>query len=128
MRDMTEMTNRQWRLARRPKGMVTETDFVYHEEPVPQPKDGELLVRTLYVSFDPAMRAFLHDRPSYVPPQPIGEVMRAGAIGQVIDSRAEGFVPGDLVLGGFGWQDYATADAARGLMKLSPKRPLTDYM
>src|SRR3954471_176299 len=124
----TPATNRQWRLSERPIGMVETRHFSYREEPAPEPRPGEVLVRTLYVSFDPAMRAFLHDRPSYVPPQPIGEVMRAGAIAQVIDSRAEGFAPGDLVLGGFGWQDYATADAARGLMKLSPKRPLTDYM
>lgn len=119
--------NRQWRLAERPTGMVDVRHFTYHEAPVPTPKDGEVLARTLYVSFDPAMRAFLNDRPSYVAPQPVGEVMRAGAIAQVIESRSAACVPGDLVMGGFGWQDYATADGTQ-VMKLSASRPATDYM
>ena len=88
---MNQLANRQWRLIHRPSGMVTEADFAWHEEPVRHPGAGEILVRTLYVSFDPAMRAFLNDRPSYVPPQPVGEVMRAGAIAQVLESRADGF-------------------------------------
>ena len=120
-------TNRQWRLIERPVGMVSPRHFELREEPSPSPKDGEVLVRTLYVSFDPAMRAFLHDRPSYVPPQPVGEVMRAGAIGQVIESKSPACVPGDLVMGSFGWQDYATASGAH-LLKLSPTRQPTDYM
>lgn len=107
--------------------MVDVRHFAYHEADIATPKDGEVLVRTLYVSFDPAMRAFLHDRPSYVAPQPVGEVMRAGAIGQVIESRSEACVSGDLVMGGFGWQDYAVADG-RHVMKLQPGRSLTDYM
>lgn len=123
-----QATNRQWRLTERPIGMVGVQHFAYREEPAPSPKDGEVLVRTLYVSFDPAMRAFLHDRPSYVAPQPIGEVMRAGAIAQVIESKAVGFAAGDLVMGGFGWQDYAAVNASAGLTALSPSRPLTDYM
>jgi NADPH-dependent curcumin reductase CurA len=125
---MSQLANRQWRLVHRPIGMVTEADFASHEEPARPPEAGEILVRTLYVSFDPAMRAFLNDRPSYVPPQPVGEVMRAGAIAQVIESRAEGFRPGDLVSGGFGWQDYATTDPTRGVMKLSWKYQPADYM
>lgn len=123
-----QRTNRQWRLIERPVGMVGVQHFGYNEEPAPMPKDGEVLVRTLYVSFDPAMRAFLNDRPSYVAPQAVGEVMRAGAIAQVIESRASGFAPGDLVTGGFGWQDYAVTDAGRGVMKLPRNRPPTDYM
>lgn len=108
--------------------MVGVQHFTYHEGAVPAPRDGEVLVRTLYVSFDPAMRAFLHDRPSYVAPQPIGEVMRAGAIAQVIESKASGFAAGDLVSGGFGWQDYAAVNASAGVMKISSNRPPTDYM
>ncbi len=123
-----QATNRQWRLIERPIGMVGVQHFAYREEPAPSAADGEVLVRTLYVSFDPAMRAFLHDRPSYVPPQPVGEVMRAGAIGQVLESKASGFAAGDLVMGGFGWQDYAVANASAGVMKLPPSRPMTDYM
>jgi NADPH-dependent curcumin reductase CurA len=109
--------------------MVAPSDFEYREEPVPALKNGEVLVRTLYVSFDPAMRAFLHDRPSYVPPQPIGEVMRAGAIAQVVESRSDAFKAGDLVMGGFGWQSYAHFDGGQpGVAKISGNRPLPTYM
>jgi NADPH-dependent curcumin reductase CurA len=122
-----QTSNRQWRLVERPKGMVGVEHFALREEPAPTPQDGELLVRTLYVSFDPAMRAFLNDRPSYVAPQAVGEVMRAGAIGQVIEARAAGFTPGQLVFGSFGWQDYASAPAAT-VMKLPTHRPMTEFM
>src|SRR5579872_4826636 len=123
---MTDRVNRQWRLVRRPSGMISEAEFGYYEEPVPSPADGEILVRTLYVSFDPAMRAFLNDRPSYVPPQPVGQVMRAGAIGQIADSRAAGFTTGEFVTGGFGWQDYALVpvDQLRSVVKIVPRHPL----
>jgi NADPH-dependent curcumin reductase CurA len=81
------------------------------------------------VSFDPAMRAFLNDRPSYIPPQPVGEVMRAGAVGQVVESRSPAFAAGDLVVGGFGWQDYALLDGPhQGVMKISGKHPLPTYL
>jgi NADPH-dependent curcumin reductase CurA len=122
-----QAVNRQWRLIERPAGKVGEEHFGYREEPVPTPGDGEVLVRTLYLSFDPAMRAFLNDGPGYAPPQQVGAVMRAGAIAQVVESRAEGLRPGDVVFGAFGWQDYA-ASAAQGLLKIPPGRPLTDHM
>ncbi len=121
-------TNRQWRLLERPTGMVGVEHFGFCEEQIPSPQDGEVLVRTLYVSFDPAMRAFLNDRASYAAPQAVGDVMRASGLGQVIESRSPDYRPGDLVAGGFGWQDYAAVDAARGVMKISSKRPPTDYM
>lgn len=124
---MTLDKNRQWRLARRPKGMVTEADFTYHEGPVPEPPDGHCLVRTLYVSFDPAMRAFLNEGSSYIPAQPIGEVMRAGAVGQIVGSRCAGLNPGDFVVGAFGWQDFAAA-AGDSVMRIDQKRPLPDYL
>src|SRR5262249_24116679 len=91
---VSETINRQWRLRERPAGMVGAEHFSYHEEPIAVPQHGEMLVRTLYVSFDPAMRAFLNDRPSYVAPQKVGDVMRAGAIAQVVDSRADAFARG----------------------------------
>src|SRR5262245_47348925 len=124
---MSSQINRQWRLARRPVGMVTPDHFAYAESPVPIPKENECLVRTLYVSFDPAMRAFLNDRPSYVPPQQTGEVMRAGAVGQVVESNSARLQAGDLVVGGFGWQDYAVAPAMAAT-KVSNAHPLTDYL
>jgi NADPH-dependent curcumin reductase CurA len=104
--------NRQWLLAARPQGMVKESDFRWNEAPIPEPADGEVLVRVRYVSFDPAMRGWMEDRPSYLPPVAIGEPMRAGAIGEVVTSRAPGFAPGELVQGTFGWQDYALARPA----------------
>ncbi len=127
---MDPSVNRQWRLARRPKGMVAETDFTYREEATPRPGEGEFLVRTLYVSFDPAMRAFLREGPSYVPAQPVGEVMRAGAIGQVVESRCAGYQPGDFVAGAFGWQDYAVIGGppVGTVVKLVPTHPLPAYL
>jgi NADPH-dependent curcumin reductase CurA len=104
--------NRQWLLAARPKGMVKETDFRWHEAPLRRPGEGEVLVRVRYVSFDPAMRGWMEDRASYIPPVGLGEVMRAGAVGEVIESRHPEFEPGDRLQGLFGWQDYAVVPGA----------------
>jgi NADPH-dependent curcumin reductase CurA len=106
---MSETLNRQWLLARRPVGMVSEADFEYRESPLPALADGEYLVRNLYASFDPAMRGWIEDRKGYMPPVQLGEVMRAGTVGQVIESRNPGFQPGDVVQGLFGWQEYVAA-------------------
>jgi NADPH-dependent curcumin reductase CurA len=114
--------NRQWLLAARPKGMVKESDFKWVEGPVPQPKDGEVLVRNLWLSFDPAMRGWMEDRASYVPPVKIGEPMRAGSVGQVIESKSSDFKVGDLVQGTFGWQDYVTPQPG-GMMPVSKLLP-----
>jgi NADPH-dependent curcumin reductase CurA len=113
------MANRQWLLRARPVGRVKTSDFEWRESPVPEPKDGEALVRVLYLSFDPAMRGWMEDRPSYVPPVQIGEVMRAGAVAQVVASKAPDFAVGDLVQGTFGWQDYALVRPG-GLLPAAP--------
>ena len=89
--------NRQWVLAKRPHGMVTKDNFEYREEPIPEPGDGEVLIRNLYLSFDPTQRGWMEDRESYLPPVQIGEVMRAGSVGQVVESRSDDFSDGDLV-------------------------------
>jgi hypothetical protein len=99
--------NRQWLLAARPQGLVKETDFRWNEAPVPAPGEGEVLVRVRYLSFDPAMRGWMEDRPSYIPPVRLGEPMRAGAVGEIVRSRHPDFREGELVQGTFGWQDYA---------------------
>jgi hypothetical protein len=112
-------TNRQWLLRARPVGLVKPSDFELVESPRPAPKDGEALVRVLYVSFDPAMRGWMEDRPSYIPPVALGEVMRAGAVGQVIESRNPAYAVGDFVQGMFGWQEYALAGGG-GLMPATP--------
>jgi hypothetical protein len=103
---MSEL-NRQWRLARRPVGMVEESCFSLHETPVPEPGPGEIVVRNCYLSFEPAMRGWIEDAPSYLPPVAIGEVMRASAVGQVVASSNDDFPVGQCVSGLFGWQDYA---------------------
>ena len=113
---MSQTLNRQWRLACRPHGMVKESDFEYHEAELPGLDDGQFLVRNLYLAFEPAMRGWIEDRKSYVPPVAIGEVMRALSVGQVVESRNPKFQPGECVAGGFGWQEYAAASERGGLM------------
>ncbi len=103
--------NRQWVLKSRPEGMVSESCFEWREAPLPEVPDGGVLVRNLYLSFDPAMRGWMMDRPSYVPPVQIGEVMRCGAVGQVVESRSSDLKVGDYVQGTFGWQDYCAPSA-----------------
>jgi NADPH-dependent curcumin reductase CurA len=119
--------NRQWLLAARPKGMVKESDFRWNEAPVPEPGEGEVQVRVLYLSFDPAMRGWMEDRPSYIPPVRIGEPMRAGAIGRITRSRHPDFHEGEIVQGTFGWQDYAVVrpDGPIPLMRVPEGVPLT---
>jgi NADPH-dependent curcumin reductase CurA len=113
------MANRQWLLRARPVGWVKPSDFEWRESPTPAPQDGEALVRVLYLSFDPAMRGWMEDRPSYIPPVKIGEVMRAGAVGQVVESKSKDFAVGDLVQGTFGWQDFALVRGG-GIMPAMP--------
>ena len=114
---MTTHTNRQWRLRARPEGLIKESDFEFHEEPVPALAEGQLVVRNIYLSLDPANRGWVTDLPSYVPPVPLGEVMRGIAIGVVEDSRHPGFQPGDMVQGMLGWQSYLLSDGG-GLQRL----------
>ncbi len=98
--------NRRWVLNSRPAGPLEPDTFRWEEVPVPPIADGEILIRNLWLSFDPAQRGWLNDTPSYIPPVQIGEAMRAGSVGQVVESRNAAFQPGDMVSGTFGWQDY----------------------
>jgi hypothetical protein len=107
---MSDQLNRQWLLAARPQGMVERSHFELREAPVPNPAEGEFLVRNLYLSLDPAMRGWMSDTPSYIPPVGIGEVMRGACVARVVDSRHPGYQPGEIVLGTFGWQDFAVSD------------------
>jgi NADPH-dependent curcumin reductase CurA len=104
--------NEQWILAQRPHGMISEANWKLQGVPVPQLAEGEALVQTLYLSCDPTQRGWIEDRPSYMPPVAIGEVMRAGSIGRVIESRAPSLAPGDLVEGMAGWQQYSVVKAS----------------
>jgi NADPH-dependent curcumin reductase CurA len=102
--------NHAFRLARRPIGLPGPETWSYVEEPIPTPADGEMLVRVLYISLDPAMRGWMNDARSYMPPVSLGEVMRAVALGRVVATRHPGFQVGDQVSGLFGVQEYALSN------------------
>jgi NADPH-dependent curcumin reductase len=102
--------NAQWRLAARPVGLAKRSDWEYVEEPAPEPAEGQFQVQIEFLSLDPAMRGWMNEARSYVPPVGIGEVMRAGGIGRVIESKHPDFSPGELVSGMFGVQRYALTD------------------
>jgi len=107
---MAARMNRQWVLARRPRGLVSAEDFRWVESAAPEPAEGEVLVRNLYLSCDPTQRGWMA-ADTYMPAVKIGEVMRSFAAGKVIASRDPSFKPGELVQGLLGWQDYAIARA-----------------
>jgi len=107
---MQSKVNQQWRLAKRPVGLIMESDFEWYEEDIPAVEEGQVLVRTIYLSLDPAIRGWVTDVKSYIPPVAIGEVMRGITIGEVADSRHADFKPGDIVQGVLGWQSWAVSD------------------
>lgn len=109
--------NRQFTLAARPSGMPKESDFNLVETSAPQPGDGELLLRTLYLSVDPYMRGRISGVRSYAAPVEIGQVMVGGTVGQVVESKNAAFRPGDVVEGYWGWQEWAVSNG-HGLRKL----------
>jgi hypothetical protein len=127
---MNAVANRQLLLRRRPSGLVSDEDFELREAPAPRAGPGEVVVRTLYLSFDPTQRGWLNDAPGYMPPVQIGEPMRAGAIGQVVDSQRADFAAGDLVQGLMSWQDYVLVGgkAAEGLSRVRGRFPLTWHL
>jgi NADPH-dependent curcumin reductase CurA len=108
---MPVMKNKKIILASRPTGMPAMDNFATVDAEVPQPKDGEILVRTLYLSVDPYMRGRMSDRKSYVAPFAVNEVMNGGVVGGVIESRSPAFKPGDIVTGQLGWQLYSVVGA-----------------
>ena len=103
---MTILINMQFRLAARPIGMIKSSDWQTTVEPVRSIGPGEIVVKALYLSLDPAMRGWMNEGKSYIRPVAIGEVMRAGGIGVVIESTSDQFSAGDHVLGGIGIQQY----------------------
>src|SRR5208283_4536077 len=122
------LTNHKFLLAARPVGMPKRSDWTYSEESVGEPKEGELLVKVLYISLDPAMRMWINDVRSYMPPVGIGEVMRALGLGIVTASRNPRFAVGDHVSGVFGVQEHALTDG-RGVTKVDTKiAPLPAYL
>ena len=103
---MNASINRRFVLAKRPVGLPTEDVFRLEETDIPEPGDGEIVARTLYLSLDPYMRGRMNDAPSYVPPLQLGDVITGGTVGEVIASRADGIAEGDIVVGYGGWQEF----------------------
>jgi NADPH-dependent curcumin reductase CurA len=121
-------THRQIRLAARPQGECKPTDWEHADAPVAEPGEGEFAGVTKMISLDPAMRGWLDDRPSYVPPVGIGDVMRAGSIIEVTASNHPGFAVGDHVVGTFGVQERVVSDG-KGALKVDPDAaPLATYL
>jgi NADPH-dependent curcumin reductase len=102
----------------RPVGVPGPEYFKIEQRPIRDPSEGEFLVRNLYLSVDPAMRGWVNDAPNYSPPVPVGDVMRALAVGEIIESRHPDYAPGDRVCGTFGWQHYALSDGGNVMRKL----------
>ena len=109
--------NRRVVLAQRPVGQPSPDCFRLEEVPTPKPGEGEVLLRTLYLSLDPYMRGRMSEGASYVTPLAVGDVMCGGAVSRVVESRAPGFAAGEIVVGDTGWQEYAVAPVS-GLVKL----------
>ena len=106
-RTMSE-SNRHWLLSRRPHGMVKTDDFSLVEQPMPQVGEGSALARVCYLTFEPAMRGWMDDVPSYMPPVQLDEPMRAPGMGVVVESKHPDFQPGELVFGMMSWSEYVT--------------------
>jgi len=111
--------NRQVLLKRRPTGAPTPADFDIVDGPMPDPGEGEVLVRGIYLSLDPYMRGRISGARSYAKPVEVGAVMEGRVVGQVVRSCDPGFREGDFVLGGYGWQAYSAVPGA-GLLQLDP--------
>jgi len=117
--------NRQVVLASRPQGEPVPANFSIVETDMPSPRDGEILLKALYLSLDPYMRGRMSDARSYVPPFAVGEPLGGGTVSEVVTSNNSRFAPGDIVSAFGGWQQYSISDGA-GLIKLDPRlAPLT---
>ncbi|MBA1193950.1 NADP-dependent oxidoreductase [Pseudomonas entomophila] len=121
-------SNRRFLLAKRPQGEVRRDDFTFETVTVAEPDEGQVVVRNLYLSLDPAMRGWMNEGKSYVPPVGLGEVMRALGVGEVTASRHPDVKVGDTVSGVLGMQDYYVGDA-KGLQPIDPSlAPLPRYL
>lgn len=110
---MTENVNRQITLASRPVDYPQESDFNLVESPIPEPREGEVLVQAIWLSLDPYMRGRMRDAQSYATPVELDQVMVGGVAGRVIKSRTPAFSSGDIVEGSLGWQEYAISDESK---------------
>ncbi|MGA2591967.1 MAG: NADP-dependent oxidoreductase [Bryobacteraceae bacterium] len=125
---MPTFENRQFKLIKRPVGMVQRSDFELSTSPAGEPGPGQVLVKVLYLSLDPAMRGWMNEGKSYIPPVGLGAVMRAGGIGRVVASNDPSLSVGDTVVGMTGVQDYAIANA-KEMTKVDPRlAPLPRFL
>ncbi|HYW58005.1 MAG TPA: NADP-dependent oxidoreductase [Polaromonas sp.] len=129
---ITTLTNHQVRLAARPVGSPTRDNWKFTTEPVAEPGPGDVLVKNLYLSLDPAMRGWMNEGKSYIPPVEIGAVMRAGGVGKVIASQNPAFAVGDYVNAGLDVQEYCLIPEAQvkrsGMFKVDPRMGLTSWL
>src|SRR5882672_6241207 len=125
---MLKITSREIRLVSRPKGLPTADNFSLAQVELEPPQEGQVLVRNLYMSVDPYMRGRMNDRKSYVPPFELGKPLEGGAVGEVIESQASQFKPGDIVTSNLGWREYFLA-SAKELRRVSRDiQPLSVYL
>src|SRR4030081_4120757 len=123
---MNDTVNRQILLVEKPTGKLGPEHFKMAKGAIPEPKDGEVLVRTRYISLDAANRAWMHGS-TYRAAVEANTVMAGGGIAEVISSKAPGFAPGDIVFGDTGWQDYAVVPA-KHLTKMPKVEPMTHLL
>jgi hypothetical protein len=122
-------TQRVIKMAAHPAGALQDSDFELVDAPVPEPADGEALVRTLYLSLDPAIRVWMNGIDTYVPGIHVGDVMRAGGLGEVVQSHSAAYTEGDLVFGMMQWSEYCVARAGPdGMMTLPRQDPITAFL
>ena len=128
--DSPSGTNREWHLIRRPRGWPQPDDFRLVDAEVPEPGDGELLVRNLAMSVDPYMRGRMNEGPSYAAPYELNRPMYGGAVGRVEQSRVAGIEPGTIVRHGLGWREWAVVPG-RQAERLDPAAdgvPVSAYL
>jgi hypothetical protein len=118
---MADKQNRRIVLVARPQGEPRDEDFRLETVEIPLLGEGQVLLRTIYLSLDPYMRGRMNAGPSYAPPVELGQVMEGGTVNAVVESRSPDFAPGDIVLAYTGWQEYAVATAT-SVKKLDPAR------
>jgi NADPH-dependent curcumin reductase CurA len=125
---MSKIASREIRLASPPNGIPTAANFTLAQIELAPPQDGQVLVRNLYMSVDPYMRGRMNEAKSYVPPFELGRPLEGGAVGEVIESRAKEFKPGEAVTSSFGWREYFIA-APKELHPVSREiQPLSVYL
>lgn len=125
---MARITSREIRLRKRPVGMPSEDDFELVEAEIAEPREGEVLIRNIYMSVDPYMRGRMNEGKSYVPPFGLGKPLEGGCVGEVVISRNDRFLRGDYALGQQGWREYYISDGS-GLTKVDPAvAPVQTYL